>query len=355
MKLLIVFQLLKLHVSCQLNSTLECKNTNFKYYFCIELITISVLTNFKIDLVYLWVDGNDPKWFEKKRSFTGILDDKSEENNKGRYVSNDELKYSLRSVEKNIPWINKIYIVTDDQYPQWLKRDNPLVKIVDHKEIIPEEALPCFNSSVIEYFLYKIPNLEERFLLVNDDMFFNNELSQDYFFKDDGLAIVRLKKKFFRKNHYKIKKFLGKKLGQYITMVTDGAKYIENEFGIYYSGIPHHNADAYNRSTYKYAIENLFATKVKESVSSHTRKYGDLHRSTISYYALAAGKAHLKYVGRKQSSRINVSSKNYYKYMKRYNPDLFCLNDNQRAKDTDRIKIKPFLESLFPEKSSFEL
>ena len=51
-----------------MNSTLECKNTNFKYYFCIELITISVLTNFKIDLVYLWVDGNDPKWFEKKGS-----------------------------------------------------------------------------------------------------------------------------------------------------------------------------------------------------------------------------------------------------------------------------------------------
>ncbi len=313
------------------------------------------MTNIKIDLVYLWVDGSDPIWLEKKNKFSGVVEDLSEENNKGRYISNDELKYSLRSVEKNIPWINKIYIVTDSQCPKWLNTDHPIIQIVDHKDIIPEEALPCFNSSVIEYFLYKIPNLEEHFLLVNDDMFFHNKLTQDYFFKEDGLAIVRLKRKFFRKYHYDIKKLLGKRLGQYITMVTDGAKYIESEFGIYFSGIPHHNADAYNRSTYKYAIEKVFESKVKKSISSRTRKYGDLHRSTISYYALATGKAHKKYVGRKQSSRINVSSKNYYKYIKRYSPDLFCLNDNQRANDSDRLRIKPFLESLFPKKSSFEL
>lgn len=319
------------------------------------MITNRVLTKFKIDLVYMWVDGNDPKWIEKKRRSTGIISDRSEENNEGRYINNDELKYSLRSVEKNIPWINKIYIVTDDQHPQWLNTNHPLVQIIDHKEIIPEEGLPCFNSNVIEYFIYKIPNLEEHFLLLNDDLFFNNPLSESYFFNDEGYAIVRLKRKFFRKYHYRIKKLLGKKLGQYISIVTDGAKFIEKKFGVYYSGIPHHNADAYNKSTYKYAIENLFESKVKESISSNTRKFSDLQRSAISYYALAVGKAQLKYVGRKESSRINVYSKNYYRYMNRYNPDLFCLNDNQRADDSDRIRIKPFLESLFPYKSSFEL
>src|SRR5690554_5837651 len=140
----------------------------------------------KIDLVYLWVDGSDPKWLEKKLKFTGVFDDSTEVNNIGRYISNDELKYSLRSVEKNIPWINKIYIVTDDQHPQWLNTNHPLVQIIDHKEIIPKEGLPCFNSSVIEYFIYKIPNLEERFLLLNDDLFFNNPLSESYFFNDKG-------------------------------------------------------------------------------------------------------------------------------------------------------------------------
>ncbi|MEA4904481.1 MAG: stealth family protein, partial [Petrimonas sp.] len=127
----------------------------------------SIMQPFDIDLVYLWVDGDDPKWLEKKRQFTGKVADCSEGNNKGRYVNNGELKYSLRSVEKYVPWIRRIYIVTDDQCPAWLQRDHPRIRIVDHTEILPEEALPCFNSSVIEYFIYKIPGLSEHFLLAN--------------------------------------------------------------------------------------------------------------------------------------------------------------------------------------------
>ncbi len=40
--------------------------------------------------------------------------------------------------------------------------------------------------------------------------------------------------------------------------------------------------------------------------------------------------------------------------MKKYNHTLFCLNDTEHATDADRERIVPFLESLFPEKSSFE-
>src|SRR3546814_6470577 len=58
----------------------------------------------EIDLVYLWVDGSDPNWQAKKRRFTGDLSDHSETNNKGRYISNDELRYALRSAEKHAPW-----------------------------------------------------------------------------------------------------------------------------------------------------------------------------------------------------------------------------------------------------------
>lgn len=331
------------------------KITNLKLYFCIKNRMNMNLVSFNIDLVYLWVDGSDLRWLEKKRKITDKFDDTSELNNRGRYISNDELKYSLRSVEKNIPWINKIYIITDDQYPDWLNINHPLIQIIDHKEILPEKALPCFNSSVIEYFIYKIPNLEEHFLLANDDMFFYKKLSPDYFFNEDEQPIVRLKKKILGKNHYKIKRLFRKQLGQYISKVVDGAKLVGKLYGIYYSAVPHHNTDAYRKSDYKYAIEHVFDIQVDHSLTSHTRRYGDFHRSAISYYTLAAGKAQVKYVGRRESSRINVQKRNYFEYMKKYNPDQFCLNDNQHAKDKDRKRIKPFLESLFPEKSSFEL
>ena len=52
-----------------------------------------------VDLVYLWVNGNDPKWIAKRQASIGDLSEKDVDC-KGRYVDNEELKYSLRSVEK---------------------------------------------------------------------------------------------------------------------------------------------------------------------------------------------------------------------------------------------------------------
>lgn len=309
---------------------------------------------FDIDLVYLWVDGNDPQWLAKKAQFTGKLADNSEGNNKGRYINNDELKYSLRSAEKCVPWIRQIYIVTDNQCPEWLDRNHPKIRIIDHTEIIPKEALPCFNSSVIEYYLYKIPGLAEHFLFANDDMFFNKPLSPYYFFDKNGLPYVRLKKKLLGKWHYRVKRLIRKNLGQYISMVVDGASLVEQKFGKYYSAIPHHNVDAYLRSDYQDAVENVFKDQIEKSLSSRTRQYGDWHRSSFSYYALAIGKAHEKYVGRKEAMRLLVHKNNYTHRLTKYQPELFCLNDNQRANDEDRAKIKPFLEELFPIKSAFE-
>ena len=46
-----------------------------------------------------------------------------------RHTDNEELRYSLRSIEKNAGWIRNVYIVTD-QIPNWLNLTNPRVKII---------------------------------------------------------------------------------------------------------------------------------------------------------------------------------------------------------------------------------
>jgi len=310
--------------------------------------------NMDIDLVYLWVDGDDPKWQEKKLIFTGKVSDTSESNNIGRYISNDELKYSLRSAEKHAPWIRKIFIVTDDQKPEWLDITHPKIQVVDHREIMPPEILPCFNSTVIEYFLYMIPGLSEHFLLANDDMFFNANLSPDFFFANDGFPIVRLKRKPFGKWHYRLKTLVGKKLGQYSRKVYDGVLLVEKNYGKYYPGVPHHNIDAYRKSDYHKAVEEVFAEQILKSQKSQIRTYGDFHRSAFSYYALAIGHAHVRYVGRRESSRILVHRHNFVKYLHTYAPTLFCLNDSQRVTHKHRLAINPFLIHLYPNKSEFE-
>ncbi len=58
----------------------------------------------KIDLVYLWVNGNDPQWLARKNAYLGrdAIATNDETNCKGRFVDNDELKFSLRSMDNTL-------------------------------------------------------------------------------------------------------------------------------------------------------------------------------------------------------------------------------------------------------------
>ena len=306
-----------------------------------------------IDLVYLWVDGNDPQWLVRRNEFFGIQYSSDETNCKGRYANNDELKYSLRSVEKNIPWVRKIFIVTDGQIPEWLNTQNPKIQIVDHSQILPVEAMPCYNASVIECFLGRIPDLSEHFLFANDDMFANKQLTPDFFFSDDGLPIVRLKRKIFGKLRYFIKKSINKKLDTYRSLLYLSAQRIQSITGKYYTGIPHHNIDSYCKSDFNMVIDR-FKDEVMVSQEHHIRHKDDFHRSAISYYVLATKRGWLKYVKKTESYRIPVHKPDFMKYIRRYNPQLFCLNDSQYANEKDRERIQPFLENMFPISSKFE-
>ena len=164
-----------------------------------------------IDLVYLWVNGNDPKWIAKHNALIG-LPSEAEENCKGRYADNDELKYSLRSVARYAPWLRRIFIVTDGQTPEWLDTTHPKIQIVDHTDIMPAHCLPCFNSVVIEHHLHRIPGLAERFLYANDDMYFNKPVTPQTFYAPDGLPIMRLNRRPFKKTLNALKARLGKPL-----------------------------------------------------------------------------------------------------------------------------------------------
>jgi hypothetical protein len=151
----------------------------------------------KIDLVYLWVDGSDENWLAKKTSALEKAGKNLSASSKrtARWENNDELRYSLRSAEKFAPWINHIFIVTDSQTPKWLNLENPKITIVDHKEIIPNEKLPLFNSNAIEMFLWKIPDLSEYFIYANDDMFFGKEVQPNFFFDNNDNPIVIMKER----------------------------------------------------------------------------------------------------------------------------------------------------------------
>ena len=307
-----------------------------------------------IDIVYLWVDGNDPQWLAKHNACVGKTEIKSAVNCKGRYADNDELKYSLRSIEMYAPWIRRVFIVTDNQVPKWLDTSNSKVRVVDHKEIMPEVSLPCFNSRLIEHFLYKIPGLAEHFLYANDDMFINRPVTPSSFFAADGLPIIRFNRRPFRKFTLWFKeKVQGKKLSNYVQAIRNSAELVEEKYGIYYGGKTHHNIDAYLKSDYKHVGE-VFKDEIEATLSNHVRSANDVQRNIYSYVPLAEKRAHLHYVTRKTSFRLHIQNESHYAKLERYNPILFCMNDSQYAGDVDRARAKMYLEKRFPEKSQFE-
>lgn len=100
-----------------------------------------------------------------------------------RFADNEELKYSLRSVEKHAPWVRNIFIVTNGQIPSWLNLDNPRLKIVTHQELFLNKShLPTFSSPAIESHLHRIPGLSQKFIYLNDDVMFADNVWPDDFY-----------------------------------------------------------------------------------------------------------------------------------------------------------------------------
>ena len=144
----------------------------------------------KIDIVYLWVDGSDPVWRDRReqayaawaRQHPGAL--AAFGNAAGRYRDNGELLFNLRCLEKFFPGHGHVYIVTDGQTPRWLQPSDR-VTVVDHSALMPAGGdARVFDSGHIESWLHHIPGLSERFFYLNDDVFFGAPVDADWWFGD---------------------------------------------------------------------------------------------------------------------------------------------------------------------------
>lgn len=315
----------------------------------------------KIDLVYLWCDDADAEWSAKRKMYMtqNIYDEQAV--CKGRFVQNDELKYSLRSVEKYMPWVNHIYIVSDNQIPVWLNLENHKITMIKHEEILPEKFLPLFNSSAIESALANITNLSEYFIFMNDDMLLSAPINIDDLFSKDGKVICRMiyVKPLWQPTMYEAK-------------ILDMQNLCIRKYDYKCRYFPHHNLDVYSKSAYKECLADTNSL-VLETLKNRFRTKNDWQRVIVSYYMLAKGYGELQVVnkyqesvfawlkhnfvdlGKKDSLVLSLRSQNYHKKLRRYKPKFLCVEDSEYVDDNDRRRGRDFLEALFPDKSEFEL
>ncbi|MGI9915858.1 stealth family protein [Vibrio owensii] len=133
-----------------------------------------------IDFVVPWVDGSDPEWQEEFKKYNPDPD--SCDARFERYRDWDLMRYWFRGVEKNAPWVNKIYFITWGHVPEWLNVNHPKLVIVKHEDYIPAEYLPTFSANPIELNMHRIKGLSEHFVYFNDDFFLLNKTKPEDFF-----------------------------------------------------------------------------------------------------------------------------------------------------------------------------
>ena len=311
-----------------------------------------------VDIVYLWCNSSDEEWLKKKnnelKKYKKSLDEDAVGN--CRFIDNNELKYSLRSLEKYAKWINNIFIVTDNQVPKWLDTNNPKIHIVNHCDILPPEALPTFNASAIETVIHKIPNLSEYFLFANDDMFFGNYVEKSFFYNKDKLPIFRfINRRIINKKYNHL----------YGHMISTAYKLIKEKYGKTFPYFPHHNIDAYRKSDIEKCY-NDFKDLFEQTAKQKFREKDCVQRSILGYYSIAKSLADCKIVNsfsKKILANLKIQSVDSFmfelkasklKLLDRLRPSLFCLNDSLKTNNNDRLAAKYYLENRFPEPSQFE-
>ena len=100
---------------------------------------------------------------------------------------NEELKYSVRSVLQNIPWIRKIFILMPNEKVKYFK---PIDEISDKFVYVKDKDLIGFDSANSNVFQYHLSNmtkfgLSENFILMDDDCFFGKPINKSNFFYYD--------------------------------------------------------------------------------------------------------------------------------------------------------------------------
>jgi hypothetical protein len=328
-----------------------------------------------IDFVIIWVDGADEVWRAEKRQY--LSEHAYEDDNEVRYRDWENLQYWFRAVEKYTPWVRTIHFVTWGHLPVWMNTENPKLHIVNHKDFIPEEYLPTFNSHTIELNLHRIEGLAEQFVYFNDDMFINQKMNPEDFFKN-GLPrdIFALDCIYFGKNsagpynsndmavinmHFPMKKMLKENYRKWFCL-RYGLKCLYRTIvllpwpwfpGFFYQHLP----GSYLKSTFQ-DVWDKEGEILDTTCRCKFRSATNVNQWLMKYWQLASGKFYprKKKIGRCYHMKGNNISE-MLSSIRTGKDGMICVNDTVETTHFAEKKklIQQAFESRLKEKSSFEI
>ena len=291
-----------------------------------------------MDIVITFVDGNDPLWQQDYAQTVGPSALAK------RYRDWGLLKYLFRGIEKHLPFIRQVHLVVsrESQVPAWIDPQN--VHIVLHRDIIPQQFLPVFNSNAREMFLHRIPGLDEEFLYFNDDMFPVADSKKEDFFENGKISIgfaphifVGSSYKRFCKNSDRlVRETIGKP--RYLLFRR-----------------PQHICTPLLKS----ACEELYSAAENKILSSVTalRQPNNYSQYIYSDYLFYTKRSTGKRISKKHFSLAAYSAQKIAAWLENPNAKFACINDvtmsDEQFSSSRPLLIEAF-EKRYPEKSRFE-
>ena len=293
-----------------------------------------------MDIVITYVNGLDPLWQKDYESAVGksVLEK--------RFRDWGTLPYLFRAIEKNLPFAENIYLVVsgESQVPQWVDRDR--VKVVLHKDIMPEKLLPVFNSTAIEMYLHRIPGLAEEFVYFNDDFFPVRPCRPEQFFSE-GKAVIGMKRELRSR---------GNLFRCHIDNSDAFARRAAGKRKSVFCLRPQHSCYMALRS----ACEELMADNtgaIEASVSPLREDYNFNFYLYLDYIHYT-GRSINRRISKKHFSLAATSARRIAGWLAAPDSDIVCINDVQMSDSRFRelqTVILDGMNRLFPEKSVYEL
>lgn len=280
-----------------------------------------------IDAVYTWVNHADKKW---QASWVSTFpNDKFDPD---RYTSNDELRYSLRSINKYAPWINRIFIVSNCSQPDWMA-EHPKIVWVKHEEIFPSKSMiPTFNSHAIEACLHRIPELSENFIYLNDDFVLNQPCLPLDFFDEIGRSVA-----YFEPYGMVDSKAGRDKSLDYLAAANNSKGLLRTVFSDYDARCLHRHVPYALKKTILQEIESKFPKAVESTRTAKRRSLSDVNMTSFFYhhYAFASGRA-----VKGESASLIVRPSNVEKILGKYSYKykVLCFNDGDGSAANEQYK-----------------
>lgn len=326
----------------------------------------------KIDFVVTWVNGADKEWQKKKKKYSGK--ELKGMNSLTGYRDWGTLRYWFRGVEKFAPWVNKIYLVTDNQIPDWINQENSRLKIINHSDFLPDDALPVFNSNAIESMIYKLPGLNEQFVYFNDDMFLINSVTKEDFFKEgkpcDAALLYPIKPEkngtaHFQVNNMEIinRHFTRKEINKNSKLLSfsygiDNLRTVSQMICKFTPGFfEPHMPNAFLKDTFK-KVWSQESDMLKKTTYSRFRDIDNISQWLFRDWQLASGNF-IPRNNRKFGKYVNLTDNNekVWQLIKESKYKVLCINDVSTLNTPEKVE-KEFiytLNKILPQKSSFEL